>query len=335
MPRLYNTLPSLNDILAANTGYEVVNELVGPVDATLIFRRTKAGGVDDPAPYITNPKTTLVIAGKDTEAGIRFAEAALNAGVSEENIIILSGNQQLYPDDVAKKIKELVSVGILAFSWEEAEEVAPSPSPTSSGRVKTISVTGYRGGVGRTTFSASLAFHFAAFGERISLLDLGSPPALRKHLTVKETEKLSGFTALYSEYCTLYLPDVPVWLVDCDQIAELVDKLKKEFRRVIIDFPAEIPPGLYEAVNPDLEITVMDSDIEQTVKPIQNKNGLLVYNKESPEFPVELVESILSTHPLAINYDEIGCQAALLSGVPAYDQSETIAECIGIIVTVK
>lgn len=293
---------------------------------TLIFRKNALGGVDDPLPYISDPLRTVVIPGHDNEQGFAFADAAVAAGVPEDNLLFIPAGRGLSIQQMAQKITQIITEHPVNTMQEK-------PGYSNQGdakRIKVIAVIGGRGGVGRTTITLSLASHYTDIKQTVAILDLGSPPAAYRHAGV-ELQEQEGFRFAQSPYCDIYAPPGPVWEFPTETIAQLINELRAKYRRVIVDFPTEIVAGHFEAINPDRVVVVMDPDVMQTVEPFAELKGqaLFVYNKAVPDVDVTVINAFVGESLIIIENDIDGCQAGLTEGTPAYRTSETVARGIG------
>lgn len=325
-----------SDKLSSLTGIEFSpskNNSEAP-SATLIVRINKKGGVDKAAPYITAPQKTLVIAGIDDERGMAFAEEALTLGVPEANIMFATAGQGINLQAIAERLQELIKPSnqeIEENNWEDGFTWDESPiiNAPQVNRIKTVAIVGYRGGTGKTTVAMSLAVHFADIGEKVAVLDLGSPPAAFRY-TSGETEEQDTFKIINS-FCDIYIPIKPVWYITAESVAKVIEELRLKYRRVIIDYPAEPVPGHIEAVNADRTVVVVDPDIVQAVEPAAVLKGraIFLYNKAIPETDTDLVTAFIGEPLVVIKNDHDGCQAALAAREPAYRKSEVVARGIG------
>lgn len=194
-------------------------------------------------------------------------------------------------------------------------------------RVKTVAVVGFRGGVGKSTVAASLADHYRGNGEVVAIVDLGSPPTTYRHFGFSELtgEARDGFIVLKGRV-DIFVPEVPVYDLPGEILVKVVNELKKEYRRVIIDYPSE-PRQSHLDVSIDCPVIVVDHDMVLSVK--DGVDGVYVYNKAVPEVPKDVVADLLHGDPVVIKMDIEYCIAALVSGETAYQSSGIVAEGIG------
>lgn len=314
----------INTKLEQRLGIAVKPILEGRPATSIIVRKNSKGGVDSPVAYITDPGRTIVIAGMNNDAGMDFAESAAEQGVPEENIFFAP----LSLKDLVAKVKETLSVK----TKQEPETPANTNEPEmdwgpSSIRVKTIAVTGFRGGVGKSTVATSLADHYRSNGEVVAIIDLGSPPTVYRHFGLKELtgEPKNGFILLKGRV-DIFVPEAPYYDFSAETLVKAINDLKKEYRRVIIDYPSE-PRQSHLDVSIDCPVIVIDHDMVLSIK--EGINGICVYNKAVPEVPVDVVVDIIRGEPVVIKMDIECCIAALVSGETAYQSSGAIAEGIG------
>lgn len=319
-------ISGLNQKLSDITGLVFSTEPTpdSPPAVTLVIRKNAMGGVDNPTPYISDPMRTIVIPGLDNDQGFAFADTAVASGVPGENLFFVPTGQRLNLQQVAQKIIQVIN--------EFPVPAKPSPLTFDNNkRVKVIALIGCRGGVGRTTLGTSLAGHYKDINQTVAYLDLGSPAASYKHtgVTLQEQE---GYRFAQSPYCDIYAPSGPVWEFSPEDTKELINVLRAKYRRVIVDFSAELSNKQFEAVNPDKVLAIMDADVTQTVEPLANLQGqaVFIYNKAVPEVDISVIKAFVGDNVLVIGNDIDGCQvAALNTGEPAYRTSEVMARAIG------
>ncbi|GBF35464.1 hypothetical protein DCCM_4593 [Desulfocucumis palustris] len=312
--------------LSRLTGLQCSSEPQGPPAATLIVRANKTGGVAEPGKYITDPATTLVIAGFDSPAGMDFAQEAMAAGVPESSILFVPGGSGLSFEFIAGQILNLIDPG----RESPAPEEGFIPETSRAGRVKVIAVLGFRGGVGRTTVATSLAIHYTDIGERVALLDLGAPPASYRY-TGAEIQEQEGFKCAQGQFGDIYMPAGHLWELTPGELEQVLGQLKNNYRRVLVDMPSQVPGEGLGALKPDRTVVVMDHDIVQSVEPAAELRGqaVFVYNRYIPATARDLVTGYVGEPLIVIKDDPEGCQAALVAKEPAYRTSEDIARGIG------
>jgi len=293
---------------------------------TVLVRRNANGGIDNPIDYILNPKKTLIIAGVNDDAGMAFAETAASAGVPESHIFFIP----LSLKELSQTIERLLTVvededdDMINDTW------SGNPLVSSESRIKKIAVVGFRGGVGRSTIATSLADHYSGNGEAVAILDLGSPAATYKHFGVEEPSEARDGLVVIKSKLDIYIPECAAYNYPADMLKKVVNELKSQYRRVIVDLSAEPPDGQIEVISPDSTVVVVDYDMVLTAKPAANIEGIFVYNRAVPEVSEEIVAGVLGgIEPVVIKMDIEGCMAALVSGEPAYHTSEAVAEGIG------
>ncbi len=308
----------INTKLEQRLGIAVKSELEGFPSVSIIVRKSISGGVSNPVEHITDPSKTVVIAGTNNDAGMDFAIAASEAGVPEENIFF----SPISARDLIVKIKEILPSENPGLSRPLQD------TQLSQERVKTIAVVGFRGGVGKSTIAASLADHYRGNGEVVAIVDLGSPPVVYRHFGFKELdgETVNDFIVLKGEV-DIFVPKVSVYDFPGEALVKTVDRLKKEYRRVIIDYSSEPKQGHLDDISIDCLVVVVDHDMVLSVK--GGIEGICVYNKAVPEVPAEVVTDIIRNEPVVIKMDIECCIAALVSGETAYRSSGAIAEGIG------
>jgi hypothetical protein len=353
-----------NAKLEQRLGVAVKPKKEGTPSASIIVRKNSSGGVDSPVAYIMDPGKTIVIAGQSNDAGMDFAEAAADQGVPEDNIyfapislkdlvvkirdIMPAGGSQEEPltTQEQKAEPEVESEPVTEQEQEPFTEPKQSfkETPVIKGeagepdgeigwaaslknRVKTVAVVGFRGGVGKSTVAASLADHYRGNGEVVAIVDLGSPPTTYRHFGFTELigEARDGFIVLKGRV-DIFVPEVPVYDLPGEILVKVVNELKKEYRRVIIDYPSE-PRQSHLDVSIDCPVIVVDHDMVLSVK--DGVDGVYVYNKAVPEVPKDVVADFLHGDPVVIKMDIEDCIAALVAGETAYQSSGIVAEGIG------
>lgn len=309
----------VNEKLAKRLNIPVKNEKDGTPALTIIAIRED---VDSPEPYITNLKKTIVIAGRNDEEGWTFAEKAEKAGLTEAQVFF-----------IPVKLKELAeTISQMIEGEEEATEDASwSTDSVPGGRVKTIAVAGLRGGVGRSTITASLADYFRGIGEKVAIVDLGSPPVMNYHFGMEAGSETRDKMVVLKGDVDVFIPEQGVWDYPADLLQKIISELSLQYRRVIIDLPSEPRQQHMEAINTDCLVVVFDYDMILSAKPAAGVEGaIFVYNKAVPDVSAQVAESILGdVEPIVIKMDIEGCNAALVDNKPAYVYSETVAEGIG------
>jgi hypothetical protein len=339
MTRVYTPqTDKFSKMLSTLTGFEVGPEEPGQAQAlTLIIRRHKdIGGVDEPCDYITDPAKTIVIAGADNSQGQSFAYKAADQGVPKNNIFLIPRAAGIDLIKIAARLTEMA----LTLPSEGPSIGAPDIPEPSQPQAITIAVVKYRGGTGSTSVAMSLAIHFADIGDRVAVIDLGSPPAAHRHCSgggPKETDCGMRVTESFCDifvpksFCDIYSPLCPVWELPVDTLTGMINKLKTEYDRLIIDFSAEPLKDHLDAAAPDKVVIVMDPDIEQTVATAAEFKdpAIFVYNRAIPLVSAKIISDLIGTNPVIIPEDAEGCQAALTSREPAYRTSESMATGIG------
>lgn len=336
---LFSMLPqNYTQKIANEIGLSVSTDYNSPDVITLIVRKNKVCGVDDPTKFIVYPPNCIVFAGTIDETGIAFSEQAAQAGVPEDNILLLPKGQPLSLKILIDKIIDIQHNILTPKNSEDVlyfEDDLPNSTPSStSSRVKVIAVTGFRGGVGTSTIASSLAALLHENNGRIALVDLGMPPNAKYHSGTPTFNEKDGFLLAQCKYCDLYSPSEPVWEQDPESLGALIDILRKEYRWVVVDFFAQPEQKYIQAVGADITVVVMDSDIIQSVEPAgEIQNALFIYNKAIADIGSDVFEDILGGDVITINTDFEGCYAALAAGEPAYNKSEDIAIGIGKLAT--
>ncbi len=343
--KLYSMLPEkYSQKIAHKVGLPLVGDYAADDVISIIVRKNPACGVDDPTEYINNPKAAIVVAGIPDKTGEEFCNKAVQAGVPETNIFVLPPKQPLSPKQLVDKVKEVYE-SLLSQQEEAADDTedvmfldfeSEEQEPQATGqRIKVVAVRGFRGGVGATTIAASLAGYFSDLGGKVAVVDLGIPPNVRYHTPEVKYEKKEGFLLSQCEQWDLYALPMPVWMLKAENLSQLIENLRKEYRWIVVDFAPQPDREHVNAVRPDVTVAVMDSDVTQSVEPLQKQTAKIdnpvvyVYNKVVPDVPVDIMESILNSSVVTIKTDISGCSAGLTGSVPAYRQSEVLAEGIG------
>jgi hypothetical protein len=339
--RVYSTYKkSINGELASCTGFTVSRDL--PADIYLIAREPKK--LEDPAKYIKNPKTTLIVAGRDNAKGVKFGKIAKSCGVPEENIILVPEGVNFTINTLAEGLKRVAETAetteepLLEALLEEEESclepVAEEESlpkkerPATRKKSKIITFYGYKGGLGKTTFATALAAHFKDIGERVALIDLNTPPCAGYHFGIfPEGDGKNGFNFTETPYGDLYIPAEPYW---SHPALDEIMNLRMDYGRIIVVYPPQ-PGAMLEGIKSDRVVIMVNSDMVQVVEPTAhiNVNGIYIYNLAMPDIEQELVSEILGKEVVSAEPDPDGCQAALASGEPANRKSENITKAVG------
>jgi len=193
-------------------------------------------------------------------------------------------------------------------------------------RSNIIVITSANGGVGKSTLAASLAYHYHIIGERVGLVDLGSPRTLFRHIDgIRSIE--DGVNVTKSDFCNLYDPVLKNYELNRSIINDLLNYLVIQYKRVVVDLHCELDPDIVSCISYDKLVIVFDSNLIQSVEPVKNiSNPIYVYNKAIPEVDIDLVCSILNSDVIQIEYDIEGCYSALAGIVPVYCNSEVFAK---------
>ncbi|MTI84395.1 MAG: hypothetical protein FH756_10920 [Firmicutes bacterium] len=333
--KLFSMLPdNVNQKISSQTGLTICEDNETDNVISIIIRKSNQGGVTDPTPYIRNPHASIVIPIKPDETGKQFEEKAVQAGVPKDNIFYMIEGQGLSISrltDTINSIKETLqqkNEDDLYFDIND-DDFFPHEEKTTSHRVKVIAVRGFRGGVGSTTVATSLAYHYAEIGGKVAIVDLGIPQNVKFHCKVSDFNEKDKFLMAPIGYSDLYKPNKPIWEVG-EELSNLVEILRKEYRWVIIDFSPLPDEEHLKAVQPDKTVVVMDSDIFQAVDPAKNmRDALFIYNKAIPDIEPDLIQSIVEDEVIIIKNDFSGCSAALADETSAYNKSEVITIAIG------
>lgn len=274
-------------------------------DVAVVFFKNPAGGVSDPAEIARHapvPARTIVVAGVYSLEGEAFAESACRLGIPQENILFAS------PEGL--RVSDLIPY-VQKLAGDTGTAGAPLITFASPGIVKVpklIGVVSAKGGVGKTTFAASLVAHYASVSEKAALFDLGAPRCGRFHITSPEHGDVLE-----------------------KSLAEL-EEYKDAYRRIVVDaYP------FFDGIAFERVVTVVDADVVQCVEPtceyltrLGAKPSVVVYNRRKPEVPEGIISSYFSNAPVVVVEDDFpGCMAALAAGVPASMKSEKIARAVG------
>jgi len=343
--KLYSMLPEKYSRQIANkVGLQLTDEYTRDDVISIIVRKNPACGVDDPTEYIKNPNAAIVVAGTPDKTGEEFFNKAVQAGVPDNNIFVLPPKQPLSPKQLVEKVKE-VHDRILSQQQEEPVddedamfldfESEKQESQATSQRIKVVAVRGFRGGVGTTTIATSLAGYFCDLGGKVAVIDLGMPPNVKYHTPDVKFERKEVFLLSQCEQWDLYTLPMPVWLLKPEDLSQLVENLRKEYRWTVVDFSPQPDREHVNAVRPDITVAIMDHDVTQSVEPLQKQTAKMdtpvvyVYNKVVPDVPIDVIESIINGPVVTIKPDVSGCSAGLTSSMPAYRYSEVLAKGIG------
>lgn len=281
---LYITLePSIASQIASMLGGTYVNSPAN-ADISIIFPSNLPGGVDDPKPHLS--AKDIVVAGLLGEEAHNFARTAMEAGIPAKNILI-SGNRSFDPSVL--------------------QPYLTAPPPKVQKRVpKVIGFIGRKGGVGRTTFAASLVAHYANTSEKAALVETGPFDHGKFHI---EDPKYG------------------------DVVRGNLDELIPIYRRLVIDASPE-----HENLDEfDIVIAVVDADLIQSIEPTKEfleqkgvKPIAVIYNNARALVPEELVSACFpGTEIIPVEDDFHCCSAALTAKVPAAVKSDKIARAVG------
>jgi hypothetical protein len=281
----------ISEKLARVLGVEAADSLA-EAEGSILFFKNHAGGAVDLRRFITNPEKTVVAAGPLSPESEAFAEEAVRAGVPEKNIIFTPA-KGIRPGDIQPLVNELFGA--------RQKRIVKVP--------RVIGIAGSKGGVGRTTFAASLVAHYTSVSEKAVLLDVCAPPNGRYHITSPE------FGALV------------------EGSVQSIGDLTAGYRRVVVDvLPSFDGFALFERV-----VAVVDADMVQSVEPTAaafRQAGIspvaVVYNGQRAEVPPDLISnSFRGCSVIAVEYGFSQCRAALAAGLPASMKNEKIALAVG------
>lgn len=282
--KLYITLePTLAQQIAAILNGVPVSS-PGEADASIIFPNNLPGGVSDPKQHLS--KQNVVVAGCIGDDAHEFARKAIEVGVPTKSILI-SGSRTFDP-------------GIL-------KQYLTPPAPKVQKRVpKVIGFVGRKGGVGRTTYAASLVAHYNNTSEKAALVEIGPFDHGQHHLgDPKFGEAIRG------------------------NIPELIPL----YRRLVVDASPE-----YENLDEfDVVIAVVNADLIQSIEPTKEfleqkgvKPAAVIYNNARTLVPEELVSACFpGVEIIPVEDDFHCCSAALTAKVPAAVKSAKIAHAVG------
>lgn len=291
---------------------------------------------------IINSQKMIAIAGYPDSTGESFALKAEAMKFNPDYIYFVPAGKKLDIEFLVSKINVLSTPAPLEeecdIYWEEEPEeseqnlVVAGVDFENQDESEIFWITGCRGGVGRTTIAAALCSHYLDISDKTCLLDLGMPGAAHYHFNVGEWQDKGA----YLRWGSLIRPKLP--FCDTGSIDELFGELKKEYAKIIVDLPAEIPPILNPYMATGKIVAIVDPDLVQTVLPIYTdplkfgKNvDVFIYNRSRPDVPGEAVESHLNldTEIIIVSEDFQGCMAALAANKPASEESEAIAVAVG------
>lgn len=344
---IYSTLPEqvTGKLLAQlNEDCKICNSS-SQADIAILIRKSGFGGIDTPTLHIKNPLATIIIAGTPDLNGEKFADEAVNCGVPEGNIFFLPKGQVLSLKILTDKMAEILSKLNPTESEKLDEEWVPlfeddTPSITALNQERrkithVIACLSYKGGVGRTTIATSLLAHYQDTGEQSCLLDLSWPSTSSYHIMANSYEEKNNVLICKTKYGALVMPKVPIYRLGVSSTVELINMLRNEYRRVLIDLPTYPSIELVQAIGANKTIVFVNHDITQVVEPtahiLTNRtNHIFVYNRTIPEVEPEMVSAYLNNINVEIIPTDMGsCIAALAAGQPANLVSKEIAKAIG------
>ncbi|MGE5372394.1 MAG: hypothetical protein ACM3QZ_10430 [Solirubrobacterales bacterium] len=281
--RCYVNLPAADGLTIARALNGKPADHPRDADLCLVF-----GGeeLQDPRPHLG--RTNLVFPGELSVISERFADRAISAGVSPENIYF-SGDRKM---DI---------VQLLALIQERNITIDQSRP------AKVIGFVGPKGGLGRTTFAASLVAHYNNTSETAALLECGAVQNGPMHIGSSEYGSV-----LYNE---------PI----ADAAAA--------YRRLVVD----ASPGFEDPQQYHRTILIVDADVIQTIEPAREylqlhriKPHAVIYNRCRAEVSAKLVEAYFpGIRVIPVEDDFSNCMAALAAGTPAAEKSPRIARAIG------
>lgn len=268
-----NLNPEAADMIASILGCRI--EEPEQADCSLVFYLSSSGGTNDPM-TILKPEQTIVIAGPYSSESHAFAEAARKRGVAPEHIFFL-------PPGPLERDKFKTVIG----------------ASMSERKPKVIGFVSEKGGTGKTTLAAALAYHYLHYNLDAVLLDLCPVPNAHYHLEQVFQGNL-----------------------------EALGRLKNQ--RVIVDAPTGFRIASEELF--DVLVGVVDADVVQCIRPTAKAwqdVDIAVYNRCRNAVPSEMVEQILGCPVICIEDDFQGCSAALAGQQAANTKSEKIEKAIG------
>jgi hypothetical protein len=327
----------ISENIAAQAELQLIENPDSSEVISIIVQKNSTGGIEDPTGYIYNPNACIVIARPPDKGGLEFGEKAAQKGVPESNIFLIPQGQSLAAKVLLSKIKEIkkqlqvnnnngTDDAIDLFGEDDKSDIALP--------FQTIAVRGLKGGVGTTSVAASLGLHLSDIGYKVAIIDLGTPPCMKYHCESPELKKEGSFLMGVANFCDLYVPTVPSWMVNSDKLSTQLEHIKKQYTCLIIDYSPQPHRNHIELIQPDINVLVMNSDIIQSVEPIRdvksNKN-VYVYNMSIPDITPEVIEQIIESEVITIKTDYAGCYAALAENLPAYTKSDVFATGIGLL----
>ncbi|MEW5954643.1 MAG: hypothetical protein AB1815_13130 [Bacillota bacterium] len=319
--KVYSNLPdSINEALEAASGISFTGD-AGQAD---VFLHLYSYGEK---PKIEDPATIIIVAPAGEPGAMDYVGEAAGLGVSEDSIFIVPPGQRISVRALKDKLVQLKS----RFDISHDEETLVKPTQTV-----TIPVLGFKGGVGRTVLATALTFHYANCGEKVALVDLGDPPSTVYYMAKPPLAEGSGYKYARTVRGDIYVPDPAI------QPAALLDKLRNQYDRIILDCPPSGTNNFCSAINrPFVNILLVDYDLRtleitsEMLKKTSLENYLLVANRIPRVYTGTygaVVADVLGVKPdLEIQADAPGCQSVLETYGPVNDDrgSEIIAARIG------
>ncbi len=176
-------------------------------------------------------------------------------------------------------------------------------------------------GAGKTTLAASFAACLTGLNERVSLIDMCSPPALRLHLGNPELKNSDGLKEAETEWGTVYVSRGN----PADTVALIAYLAQDGY--VVIDAPAELAGWLKEA--PVNIADIIDDDIRTLNMLEYDPQHLLVANRvpsaSTGTWPHVVAKTVGKKPDVIIEDDVEGVQASIDGYLPAGLKSRAVS----------
>lgn len=168
--------------------------------------------------------------------------------------------------------------------------------PASS---RVITITSGKGGVGKTTTTANLGVSLSLLGQRVAVMDgdiglrnLDVIMGLENRIIYDIVDVAEGYCRLrqalirdkkLSGLCLLpAAQDRDKSALTPEQMGDICDRLREEFDFILVDSPAGIEQGFYNAIAPADEVIIVTTPEVASIRDADRVVGLLEQNHKPP-----------------------------------------------------